>query len=149
MILNKKTSVKGAWARLVAYEYNGTKYEADIKDGDMLEIMNSGEEVEGQHGTQIVFSLRTRNGDRNKAFNQVTQNTLIEALGEDTAKWVGKVVKAYVIRAMVQGKLQNVAYFAPEGWEMDDEGKFKRTGGAPASTGVDPDTEVSPDDIPF
>jgi hypothetical protein len=128
MKVNKKTSIGGAFARKVAYEYEGKKYEADLKDGDSVEILNAGTEVEGQFGTQLVFSIRTRNGEKNIAFNQKSINTLIDAYGDETSAWVGKMVNVFIIKAMVSGKLQNVAYFAPEGYEMDDEGNFRKSG---------------------
>lgn len=117
-----------AFARKKPYEYQGTQYAADIKDGDIIEILNEGAIVPGQWGERNVFAVKTRNGDKALALNQVSQNNLIEAFGEDTKNWIGKEVKVWTIRAMVSGKMQTVIYLSHPGWDMDEEGNFSANG---------------------
>lgn len=147
MKVQRKVSVAGAFARKKAYEYEGRQYEADIKNGDSVEIVNAGDIVEGQFGQQHVFSIKTRNGEKNVAFNQTTLNTLIDAWGDETSAWVGKPVTVFLIKTMVSGKLNDVAYFAPEGYEMNDDGRFVRE-----QTAQDKVKEVQaldPDEVPW
>lgn len=124
MILNKKTTMTTPWARKKSYEYQGTQYEADIKNNDIVTILNSGTIIEGQFGAQEAFAIKTRNGDKTISLNQVTQNNLIESFGEDTENWKGKDVKVHIIKAMIKGKLQPCVYLAEPSWEMDDDGDF-------------------------
>lgn len=128
MILKKKVSLGIGFARKKAYEYQGTKYEADVRDGDIITILDGGKVVPGQYGEQNVFTIKTRNGDKGLALNQVSQNNMIEAFGENTDGWVNKTVKVWTIRAMVAGKMQTVLYLAHPEWEMDEEGNFESNG---------------------
>ncbi len=128
MILKKKVSLGVGFARKKAYEYQGTKYEADLKDGDIITMLDGGKTVPGQFGEQNVFNIQTRNGEKALAFNQVSQNNLIEAFGENTDSWVNKKVKVWTIKAMVGGKMQTILYLSHPDWEMDDEGKFSANG---------------------
>lgn len=145
MKVNKKVSVGGAFARKSAYEYDGQKYEADIKDGDRVEILNEGSIVVGNYGEQHVFQIRTRNGEKNATFNQKSLNNLIDGFGDETTGWIGKAVTVFIIKAMVSGKLQNIAYYAPEGWVMDENGDF-----SPSIDGTGDDVvDITEDDVPF
>ena len=102
MIAKKKVSVEGAWA----------KKGEDLKDGDIVKVKNAGTEVAGEFGAQNVFSVELTSGeDKNVGFNQTSMNNLIDVWGEDTEKWVGKEIKAWVNRENVAGKFQLVAYF--------------------------------------
>tara|TARA_R100001530_G_scaffold134845_1_gene110584 strand:+ start:694 stop:1140 length:447 start_codon:yes stop_codon:yes gene_type:complete len=132
--MKKKISVGGAYARKKKYEYEGKKYEADLKDGDVITIKSGGELVVGEYGEQHVFSIETRNGDKNISLNQTSRNNLIDAFGEESEEWVGKEAKVFMIRAMVSGKLQNIAYLADKSWIMNDEGQFQ---GSNVKTDVD------------
>jgi hypothetical protein len=128
MQVTKKTSVAGAYARKKSYEYDGKKFEADLKDGDTVSILDAGNIVVGEYGEQRVFKINTRNGDKNFSFNQTTINNLVDAFGEETDSWVSKNVKVWVIKAMVSGKLQLVAYLSSPDATMDEEGRFHLQG---------------------
>ena len=52
------------FANKVAYEYENTKYEADIKDGDTIKLLSGGVEEDGNWGKQINFNIETRNGTK-------------------------------------------------------------------------------------
>lgn len=96
----------------------------DIKDGDIITILNGGVEHESEFGPKMGFLLETSKGERVMDLNQTTQNNLVDAFGEETNDWVGKKVKVVIVRGMVSGKMQNIVYLAHPDWEMDDEGKF-------------------------
>lgn len=129
MKMNKKTSIGGAYARKKSYEYDGTKYEADLKDGDIITILDSGSQVVGEYGEQTVFKIKTRNGEKNFSVNQTTINNLVDAFGDESENYIGKEIKVWVIKAMVSGKLQLVAYLSASNAEMDEEGRFSLIGG--------------------
>lgn len=124
MILTKKTSIGGAYARKKSYEYEGKQFEADLKDGDIIKILSSGEIVTGEHGEQFVVKVQTRNGEKNLSMNQTSINNCVEAFGEDSEKYLGKDVKVWILKMMVAGKLQNVAYLAHPTSEMTEDGTF-------------------------
>ena len=98
----------------------------DIKDGDSVEIANEGKQVEGNYGTQDVFSIKTKDGEvGNISFNRTSINNLIDGFGEDSINWIGKEVKSMVIKQMVSNKLTNVYYFLHPDTILDDEsGQF-------------------------
>lgn len=124
MIIKKKVNMGMGFAQKKAYEYQGVKYEADLKDGDLVKITNGGTTQMGQYGEQHIFGLQTRNGEKALALNQSSLNNLVEAFGEETENWKDKEVKVWIIKAMVSGKMQNVVYLAPKDWEMTDDGNF-------------------------
>jgi len=116
----------------------------DIKDGDVVEIANEGKQVEGNFGTQDVFSIKLKDGETgNISFNRTSINTLIDGYGEDSINWIGKEVKVMVVKQMVSNKLTNVYYFLHPDTIVDEEsGEFTIP-----SKGV-AGKEVAKDDIP-
>lgn len=139
--MNKKVSMGVAFARKKSYEYEGKQFEADIKDGDIVEILNDGAIMVGQYGEQHVFKIKTRNGEKAVTFNQKSINNLIDSFGEESSGWVGKEVKVWAIKAMVSGKMSIVVYFSHPEADMDDEGNFTTKGGS-----MDIDTIEYPED---
>jgi len=128
MLLEKKVSFGVGFARKKPYEYQGVKYEADIKDNDLVTILDAGNIVQGQFGVQNVFKIKTRNGEKAMSINQSSQNNLIDAFGKDTTNWIGKEVKVWILKAIVAGKMQLIAYLSEPSWSMDDEGNFAKLG---------------------
>ena len=64
MKANKKTSLGGEWA----------KKGVDIKSGDVVTITNARTMVSGDYGDRPVFSVRTKNGEKNQTFNKPDLN---------------------------------------------------------------------------
>jgi len=124
MIMQKKVSMGVAFARKKAYEYEGVKYEADVKDGDILTVLDEGKVIIGQYGEQHVFKVKTRNGEKALTLNQKSINNLVDSFGEDSNGWINKDVKAWVLKAMVSGKLSLIVYLSHPEAEMDEEGNF-------------------------
>lgn len=122
MKMTKKTSVGGVFAKKGDYEFEGQTYKADIQTGDKVTFNNSGDTVEGTYGEQKVFSILTRNGDKNINLNQKSINALIDEFGDDSDKWVGKEVNVILKKDTVAGKKVTIAYFVPDGWVLDDYG---------------------------
>jgi plasmid replication initiation protein len=117
MKLTKKVSISGEFA----------KKKEDIKDGDIIKVLDGGTITEGEYGKQNTFRIETCNGEKLFSFNQTSQNNLIDAFGEETDNWIGKEVKVWMIKAMVGGKMQDIVYLSHPEWTMDDEGKFHAT----------------------
>ena len=110
----KKTSVSGEWC----------KAGIDIKEGDLITILNGGETVAGEFGDRSVFKVKVSSGEKNLSFNQTSINNLISAYGDDTQNWVGKEVKVFIVKQMIDGKLRNVAYLTGKDWTMLEDGTF-------------------------
>lgn len=117
MEFNAKTSVVGDWA----------KKGEDIKNSDVLVLLDAGRIVEGQFGEQNVFSVKTKNGAKNISMNQTSINALVAEYGKESTNWIGKTVIVHSIKQNVQGKFTDVYYFVPFGYEMGSYG-FEKTG---------------------
>ena len=120
----KKTSIGGAYARKAPYEYEGKNYEADIKNGDTVKILTEGTVVTGQFGDQQVFSIETRNGEKNITMNQTTINVLVDEFGDDSKLWIGKEVRVILKKDVVAGKKVVIAYLVSGDWALDDFGEL-------------------------
>lgn len=143
MKVQKKVSAQGEFA----------KPGEDIKDGDSITILDGGTETTGKFGDQIVYKVKTRNGDKNLGINQTSVNAFIDAFGDETDNWVGKVVGANLIKALVSGTMRNVVYLVPKGWILNEQGKVVKDTGDIADAGEKTiqleEGEVDPKDIPF
>lgn len=131
MIHDKKVSVGAGYVRKDPYEYEGKKYEADIKDADIIKIKSGATEVvkdyQGKQSTSLVFKVETRNGIKAMTFNNSSVNNMIDAFGKDDANWIDKEVKVWMFKALVSGKMQKIVYVAHKDAEMteDEEGRIK------------------------
>ncbi|MFA7290355.1 MAG: hypothetical protein WC055_15885 [Melioribacteraceae bacterium] len=130
------------YARKEPYEYDGTKFEADLKHGDIVKILDGGEIETGNFGEQTIFKIKTRNGDKKLGFNQATINTLIIEFGDDTDLWVGKEVNVILQKKVIAGKKCIVPYLVTYGWELDEYGEL-------CKEVKKMDEDVNPKDIPF
>ena len=116
------------FVRKESYEYNGVKYEADLKNGDIVKILDAGELETGQFGEQKNFKIKTRNGEKKLAFNQQTQNVLITGFGDETESWIGKEVKVILKKDTIAGKKVVIPYLVVDGWELDEYGELVKSG---------------------
>lgn len=148
MKMIKKVSNGVAFARKAEYEYEGEKYEADIKNGDKITILDSGTERDTEWGIKQTFVVKTRNGDKSLDFNQKSINCLIDSYGEESNDWIGKEVNVYLHKGMFGGKKGIATYVVPNGWVLDEYGDLSKS-----LDGVDPISEAMDDidvnDIPF
>lgn len=157
-IYKKKVSDGLGFAQKTDYEFEKVKYEADLKDGDKIVLLNAGIPEEGNYGMQTNFKIKTRNGEKKTSFNQHTLNALIEDFGEDGDKWIGKELNVLLQKTVIGGKKCIVAYFVTDGWKLDDYGELTKLGQAgekatredkDETPTVDVDEDINPDDIPF
>lgn len=114
MKVTKKISIGGEWV----------KKGVDIIDGDIVKILDAGLVVSGDYGDREVFSIETKNGAKNTSFNQTSMNACIDAFGDDTEKWVGKNVKATIVKQNVAGKFIDVLYLAASQWKLGENGFY-------------------------
>ena len=134
------------FARKEPYEYDGVKYDADLKDGDIVRIIDSGNVEMSQYGEQKNFKIKTRNGEKRLAFNQQTQNVLIEEYGEETEEWVGKNVKVILRKDVIGGKKAIIPYLVTDGWLLDEYGELVKDGNVGGSAS---ETPPMPEDFPY
>ena len=143
MIITKKQTGEGVgFARKEPYEYEGTKYEADIQSGDTVKILDGGIIEQGKFGDQHNFKIETRNGQKKQSFNQATLNVLHDEFGEETEDWVGKEVNVILKKDVIAGKKVIIAYFVTKGWELDEYGELNNPSKADEEA-------INSDDIPF
>ncbi len=142
MKIVKKTSVGGEYA----------KKGEDIMAGDIVTILSSGDIAEGQYGTQYVFKIKTRNGEKNVNFNQTTLNILHDEFGEDSEKWVNKEVIVRVKKDVVANKKVDIYYFVTENYDFDEYRELVKKSDSKATQTKNenyPSEDINPDDIPF
>lgn len=125
-MITKATSDGVGYASKSDYEYEGKTYEADIKNGDKVTILNEGSIEPSQYGDQHYFKIQTRNGEKKTPFNQSSINVLVPVLGEDSESWIGKTVNVLTKKTVIAGKKVVVAYFVTDGWYLDDFGDLVR-----------------------
>ena len=118
----KATSDGIGYASKNEYEYEGKTYQADIQNGDTVQILNAGTIEEGNFGPQHYFRIKTRNGEKKAPFNQSSINVVASVYGTETEDWVGKEVHVLTKKGVFAGKKGIAAYFVTEGWYLDDFG---------------------------
>ena len=136
----RKTGGGIPFARKTPYEYDETKYDADIQNGDEVKILDAGNIETGQYGEQHNFRIKTRNGEKKLGFNQKTINVLIEEFGDDTEEWVGKDVKVITKKDVIASKKVEIVYLVLDGWKLDEYGELVKDG---------QNEDVSDVDMPF
>lgn len=151
MKMNKKVGGGIPFARKAPYTYKEVEYEADLKNGDIVTILDSGTIEQGQYGEQRNFKIKTRNGERKIAFNQKTVNVLIDEFGDDSIKWVNKDVIVILKKDVIANKKVIIPFLVTEGWSLDDYGELIKEGGSEKKedTVEYPEEEIDPEDIPF
>lgn len=137
-----------SFVRKLPYEYDGTKYEADIKNGDVVKILDGGNVEMGTYGEQKNFKIKTRNGEKKIAFNQGTINVLLKELTDETENWINKDVNVLLVKKVITGKKSIVPYFVTVGWSLDEYGELVKEGAEKESESIDVD-EIPEGDIPF
>jgi hypothetical protein len=137
MKMNKRVSIRGEFAKIGQ----------DIRDGDIITILDGGTVITGQFGEQTAFHIQNPAGkELVLSFNQSSINNLIDAYGEDSESWKGKQARAWVVKMMVSNSLKNVAYLAHPDWVMTDDGRFVGTADAEMNSLNNP---IEEDEIGF
>ena len=84
----------------------------DIKaQGAEIEITNEAEMKDTKFGTKLFVGVKLSNGEeRMWIANNTSMNHLIETLGEDSDKWLGKNVELETVKSQTSGGLKDVIY---------------------------------------
>ena len=126
-----------------------------LQNGDQAKLVTEAlpltKDFQGKSVTQIVAKIRIKGDDgesKNFAINPATKNALIDAFGEDSKAWCGKILTMYVEESRFAGKKGIAAYLIPEGYDhWDDENGYLVIGRKDADSA--PKNDINPDDIPF
>lgn len=79
----------------------------DVKDQELVKITTEGELVDTDWGQKIKVEVETPKGEvKTFSMNKTSMNNMIDAYGEDTAKWVGEKAKCHVMKSMIDDKLR-------------------------------------------
>lgn len=93
----------------------------NIKDGDIVKLLDEGEykDIKGTDGKikkVLQFQLELPNGEiKTYTMNITTQRELISAFGDDSKNWIGKPLKANIVKQVSFGKMTNVLILVPAG----------------------------------
>lgn len=152
MKYTKSQGVGGAWVK-------GSEVVSGTKCKLTTETVPSTSSYEGKVINNNVSKIRFQgeNTDaKNVNVNRPSINALIEAFGEDSKDWIGKLLTAQTEKMIVGGKRVTALYLIPENYELkEDAGGYiviTKIGGQASVplNGVEyPAEEISPEDIPF
>jgi hypothetical protein len=131
---------------------NFIKAKVNVQDGDTIKLINEGNYVDildrttGKKKKVLQFEVELEDGEtKTYTMNNTTQINLTQEWGNDSKKWIGKPLRAWIVRQMAFGKLTNVLILTPESW-TDIENKIpKETIGEEETAEADeemPDEEV-------
>jgi len=124
----------------------------DIKDDDIVKIMNAGEivtfETEGKPSrSRLRISIKCAEGQvKDITLNETSRKALMVEYGKMTEDWVGFSAKVDVVKQNVGGEMKNIAYLSPvKGSEKEID-----VGGGTESLKNTEDLPVNKEDeIPF
>lgn len=120
------------------------KPDINIKEGDVVSLLNEGEikVMNTVEGPKEVYQFRmkmTNEETKDYTMNATTMKNLISEWGDESRKWVGKELKAWIVSQFAFGKTIRVLILTPKDWAKIDE--------KAASTIVE-DTEEEYEDVP-
>ena len=158
MKYQKVTSVNGNWLK-GAEVVSGTKGKLTSETNPTSsQFLNK----DGTSKTQDVAKIRLETGeeDVNISINRASINALVDAFGEDSKDWIGKVLTVVTEKMRVGGKAVTAVYLVPEGYtKVDDENgyavivnkdlEFATSHQGDNQAGSQSDDEVDVKDIPF
>lgn len=153
MQYSKSQGVGGAWVK-------GSEVVSGTKCKLTTETVPSTSSYEGKTINNNVAKIRFQGetGEaKNVNVNRPSINALVDAFGEESKDWVGKLLTAQTEKMIVGGKRVTALYLIPEGFELkeDDAGyivivKSGVQGPVPTPKGVEyPEEDINPEDIPF
>mgnify|MGYP001612381257 FL=1 len=150
MKYTKKTGSSGAWID-----------KDTIENGTLVKIVADTEPREGEFGTQNVTKVRVKGAEQsvNANLNQCTINGLIDAFGDDSKDWIGKVLTFQKEKMNVGGRRVTAMYLVPDGYVLseDEQGylvissKTRQTMNKvdTVDTIEYPEEDINPEDMPF
>jgi len=84
----------------------------DVKEGDIVVLLNEGEVRDADFGTgksRKVVEFEVEHNKINKTWttNKTTLKNFVKAYGDDTNKWIGKKVKLSLVKVNVRGEIKD------------------------------------------
>lgn len=148
MKYQRQISVTGSWVK--AGELKATK--AKIIS-ETLPQTSSFLNKDGSPKTQDVCKVKFE-GDQeavNVSLNRATVNALVDAFGEDSKDWIGKVLNVETEKMRVAGKAVVALYLIPENYKrIDDENGYATIIKNDNQEKLEyPADEINADDIPY
>lgn len=152
MKYTKSSTVSGAWVK-------GSEVVSGTKCKLVAETVPSESTYEGKVIKNNVSKIRFQGEEgeaKNVNVNRPSINALIDAYGEDSKDWIGKLLTAQTEKMLVGGKRVTALYLIPEGFEMkEDENGYivisrigEKVTQETTSNGY-PSDDINPEDIPF
>lgn len=94
-----------------------------LQNEGLVKIKSEAIWVEGQFGKQLVAKVRVKgqNEDVNMVIGTPTRNALIQAFGDDSVGWVGKVLTIAVESGIFAGKRGIMLNLIPEGYVLTED----------------------------
>ena len=137
-------SIGGKWL-------NGDEVESGTKAKLLSEVVKQDsrfKDPEGNAKTENVGKIRLQGVDEplNVRLNWTSVYGLIDAYGDDSKEWIGKVLTIKTLDAMVGDTMRTIVYLVPEGFELAKNEEKKMV---IRKIGETPKEEINPDDIPF
>lgn len=138
----------------------------NVNSGDKIKIVSECtkqdskfKDTEGNYKTENIAKVRVKGAEESKSMrlNWASIYGLMDAYGNDSKEWIGKILTVKTVDAMVGDKMRTIVYLVPDGYELkkNDEDKMiiAKVGGEEQITkdveNFDKEQEINPDDIPF
>jgi hypothetical protein len=143
----KQTSVGGAFVK-ASEVVSGTKCKL-ITETNPTESIWEGKTIKNN-----VAKIRFQNDqeEKNVNVNRPTINALVDAFGEDSNNWIGKVLTAHTEKMVVGGKRVTALYLIPEGYKLTEDMNgyiVIEKEGVTLENINEPEEVINLDDIPF
>ena len=149
MKYSKQNFVGGAWVK-------GAEVVSGTKAKIVSETVPTESQFKNQDGTtkmQDVAKVRFQ-GDqepKNMNLNRATINGLVDAFGEDSKEWIGKLLTTVTEKMIVGGKRVTAVYLLADGYELkeDANGYMEIVNPKKESVAVEPEKEPADVDMHF
>ena len=123
MQYQKQNFVGGSWVK-------GSEVVTGVKVKIVSETLPTPSKFQNKDGTvkmQDVAKVKFQGVEevKNMNLNRATINGLVDAFGEDSKLWIGKVMTAHTEKMVVGGKRVTAVYLLADGYELkEDEGGY-------------------------
>src|SRR3990167_3163703 len=119
MRYQKSVSVSGNWIKGKDI-VSGTKAKLVSETNPMpSQFTNKDGSVKMQEAAKI--KVQGSNEDMNISINRASINALVDAFGEDSKDWIGKILTLITEKVSVGGQRKTALYLVPEGFEVSED----------------------------
>ncbi len=107
--------------------------ESEVKDGDIIAFVNSGEWQESQKFTyddgnpvkQFVIKVKYDNSEYSLTLNKMSRTNMVALYGSETEGWIGKKAKITKVKVMAGGKMKtSLVLDSPDGKVVTEDSPF-------------------------